>query len=52
MVSIATVRQLALSFPETDEHPHFHRKAFRVKKNIFATLSEKRYGREFETNIS
>lgn len=41
MVSIETVRQLALSFPETDEHPHFERKAFRVKKKIFATLSEK-----------
>jgi hypothetical protein len=41
MVSIATVRVLALSFPETDEHPHFDRKAFRVKKKIFATLDEK-----------
>ncbi len=41
MVSIATVRELALSFPETDEHPHFERKAFRVKKKIFATLDEK-----------
>ena len=41
MVSPKTVRQLALSFPETDEHPHFHRRAFRVKKKIFATLSEK-----------
>ena len=41
MVSIETVRQLALSFPETDEHPHFDRQAFRVKKKIFATLSEK-----------
>ena len=41
MVSIETVRQLALSFPETDEHPHFHLKAFRVKKKIFATLDEK-----------
>jgi hypothetical protein len=41
MVSIDIVRQLALSFPETDEHPHFDRKAFRVKKKIFATLSEK-----------
>ncbi len=41
MVSIETVRQLALAFPETDEHPHFDRKAFRVKKKIFATLSEK-----------
>ncbi len=42
MVSVETVRQLALSFPETDEHPHFDRKAFRVKKKIFATLDEKR----------
>ncbi len=41
MVSIATVRKLALSFPETDEHPHFERKAFRVRKKIFATLLEK-----------
>jgi hypothetical protein len=41
MVSIETVRKLALSFPETDEHPHFERKAFRVNKKIFATLSEK-----------
>ena len=41
MVTIEAVRQLALSFPETDEHPHFDRKAFRVKKKIFATLSEK-----------
>jgi hypothetical protein len=41
MVTIVEVRKLALSFPETDEHPHFERKAFRVKKKIFATLSEK-----------
>lgn len=41
MVNIEAVRQLALSFPQTDEHPHFHLKAFRVKKKIFATLDEK-----------
>jgi hypothetical protein len=41
MVSTQTVRQIALSFPETDEHPHFERQAFRVKKKIFATLLEK-----------
>ena len=41
MVDIESVRRLALSFPETDEHPHFERKAFRVKKKIFATLLEK-----------
>lgn len=41
MVTVAEARKFALSFPETDEHPHFERKAFRVKKKIFATLSEK-----------
>jgi hypothetical protein len=41
MVSIETVRKMALSYPETDEHPHFERRAFRVRKKIFATLSEK-----------
>jgi hypothetical protein len=41
MVSVAAARKLALSFPETDEHPHFDKKAFRVKKKIFATLHEK-----------
>ncbi len=41
MITPETVRQMALSFPETDEHPHFDRRAFRVKKKIFATLSEK-----------
>ncbi len=43
MVSNKTIHQLALSFPETDQHPHFDRTAFRVKKKIFATLhAEKR----------
>ena len=41
MIDVTAVRELALSFPETDEHPHFERKAFRVRKKIFATLSEK-----------
>jgi hypothetical protein len=41
MVSVETARKMSLSFPETDEHPHFDRRAFRVKKKIFATLSEK-----------
>jgi hypothetical protein len=43
MVSNASIHKLALSYPETDAHPHFHRVAFRVKKKIFATLhAEKR----------
>ena len=41
MVSAEEVRKLALSFPETDEQPHFHLYAFRVKKKIFCTLHEK-----------
>jgi hypothetical protein len=40
MVTPDQVRKLALSYPETDEHPHFHLKAFRVKKKIFATLDD------------
>ena len=38
MVSIDRFRKMALSLPDTDEHPHFHLQAFRVKKKIFATL--------------
>jgi hypothetical protein len=41
MVRLETVHELALAFPETDTHPHFNRIAFRVRKKIFATLSEK-----------
>jgi hypothetical protein len=40
MVSIARIKELALSFSETDEHPHFDKTAFRVRKKIFATLDE------------
>ena len=38
MVDIETVRKLALSYPETEEHDHWGRPSFRVKKKIFATL--------------
>jgi hypothetical protein len=32
---------MALSFPDTEENPHFDRRAFKVKgKRIFATLHE------------
>ena len=41
MVSIETFRQIALSFPESNEEPHFENTSFRVKKKIFATLSIK-----------
>ncbi len=38
MVSIKTFRQLALSFSEAIELPHFEKTSFRVNKKIFATL--------------
>ena len=37
MVSIDTLRTLALSFPEATEEPHFEKTSFRIKKKIFAT---------------
>jgi hypothetical protein len=37
----AAFRKLALSFPSTEEHPHFERAAFKVTgKRIFATMLE------------
>lgn len=35
----ATFRNLALSFPESIEEPHWEKASFRVRKKIFATLS-------------
>lgn len=42
MLTIETVRKLALSFPETTEEPHFEKASFRVKKKIFATFDSKK----------
>lgn len=42
MVSLETVRKLAMSFPEAEEKPHFEKASFRVKKKIFATLSKEK----------
>ncbi len=41
MVDINYFRQLALSFPDTVELPHFDLTSFRYKKKIFATFHEK-----------
>ena len=41
MVDISTFRSFALSLADTSEQPHFELTSFRVKKKIFATLSEK-----------
>jgi predicted DNA-binding protein (MmcQ/YjbR family) len=38
MISIKTVRQIALAFEEAKEEPHFDKISFRVNKKIFATL--------------
>ena len=40
MITIDILRELALSFPETTEEPHFEKTSFRVKKKIFATYEE------------
>ncbi|MFH1119111.1 MAG: MmcQ/YjbR family DNA-binding protein [Bacteroidota bacterium] len=42
MQSIDNFRQLALSFPETTEQPHFDMTSFRVMKKIFATFDIKK----------
>ncbi|GAB3907685.1 MmcQ/YjbR family DNA-binding protein [Larkinella knui] len=41
MVTTESFRKLALSLPETVELPHVEKASFRVKKKIFATLTEK-----------
>lgn len=41
MVTEQTCREMALSFPETSEAPHFEKPSFRVAKKIFATLNLK-----------
>ncbi len=41
MITLETLRKLALSFPETTEEPHFEKISFRVKKKIFATYDDK-----------
>ncbi len=42
MVSLDTMRKLSLALAETDEHSHFEKTAFRVRKKIFATLDDKK----------
>lgn len=38
MITEPIFRELALSFPEVTEVPHFEKTSFRVKNKIFATL--------------
>ncbi len=39
MITEATFRKIAMTFPGTTELPHFEKTSFRVGKKIFATLS-------------
>jgi hypothetical protein len=41
MVTFEEYQKLALSFPDTEELPHFEKPSFRYKKKIFATYWEK-----------
>jgi predicted DNA-binding protein (MmcQ/YjbR family) len=41
MVTIENFSQTALSFPETEQHPHFEKVSFRIKNKIFAILAVK-----------
>lgn len=41
MVTCKTLTALALSFPETEEAPHFEKTSFRVRGKIFATYDKK-----------
>ena len=42
MVDVETFRELALSFEEAVEQPHFHKSSFRIRKKIFASLDEEK----------
>lgn len=42
MVTLEKFRELALSFPDTNEQPHFEKTSFRVGKKIFATYDTKK----------
>ncbi len=42
MIDLTTFREIALSFPETNEEPHFEKPSFRIKGKIFATYDKKK----------
>lgn len=41
MINHNIFREIALSFPEAAEQPHFEKPSFRIKGKIFATLDTK-----------
>lgn len=40
MIDVTRLRELALSFPETTEQPHFGIPSYRVRGKIFATVPD------------
>jgi predicted DNA-binding protein (MmcQ/YjbR family) len=42
MVSLEKCTEMALSFAEAIEQPHFHKNSFRVRKKIFVTLDSEK----------
>ncbi len=40
LISVSLIKSIALSFPETDQHPHFDLVSYRVNKKIFITVNE------------
>lgn len=42
MITIEEIRNYVSCFPETDEHPHFEKVSFRVKKKIFITIDKEK----------
>jgi hypothetical protein len=43
MIELEELRNLAMSFPEVTEEPHFEKTSFRVKKKIFVTYDAKHH---------
>jgi len=41
MITEKKLRQIALSFENTSEEPHFEKTSFRIKKKIFASYDSK-----------
>ena len=42
MITIEEIRSYITYLPETEEHPHFEKVSFRIKKKIFTTIDTKK----------
>ncbi len=52
MILFPELRELALSFPNTIEAPHFEKTSFRVKGKIFATYDFKHHRATVKLSLS